>query len=59
MTVKKEFLTIAIITFITIIAWVIFDILHARAAVEISPKLQNVIEPLNPNFDQEAIDLLQ
>lgn len=57
--IKKEFLVIAIITFITVIAWVIFDILHARAAVEISPKLQQVIEPLKPDFDQEAIDILR
>lgn len=48
---KKEFLLIAIITFITVLAWVVFDILHARSKVEISPKVQEVIEPIDPNFD--------
>ncbi len=49
--IKKEWLILAIITFITISAWVIFDIFHARARVEISPKVQEAIEPLNPEFD--------
>lgn len=48
---KKQWLIAAILTFITICAWVVFDILHARSSVEISPKLQEVIEPLDPNFD--------
>lgn len=52
---KKEFLIIAIATFITIISWVAFDILHARSQVEISSKTQEVIEPLNPNFDLEGL----
>lgn len=48
---KKEFLLIAIITFITVLAWVVFDILHTRSKVEISPKVQEVIEPIDSNFD--------
>lgn len=52
---KKEFLIIAIATFITIIAWVVFDILHKAAEVEISPQTQEVIEELNPTFDLEGL----
>lgn len=48
---KKQWLVAAILTFITICAWVAFDILHTRSQVEISPKLQDVIEPLSPDFD--------
>lgn len=48
---KKEWLIATILTFITIVAWVVLDILHARSKVEISPKLQEVIEPLNPEFN--------
>lgn len=48
---KKQWLVAAILTFITICAWVAFDILHARSQVEISPKLQDIIEPLSPDFD--------
>lgn len=55
---KREFFIIAIITFITIVSWVVADIFHTRAQVGISPKLQQVIEPIEPDFDQEAIKLL-
>lgn len=48
---RKEFLIAAILTFITIIAWVVFDILHTRSQVEIPPTLQELLAPLNPEFD--------
>lgn len=53
---RKEFLVIAIATFITAVAWAVFDILHARANVEVSPKLQQVMEPIDPNFDTANIE---
>ncbi len=55
---KKQGLIIAIATFITVIAWVVFDILHTRTQTEISPELTEVIEPLDPNFDLSALDNL-
>jgi len=48
---KKEWLAAAILTFITFLAWVVFDILHTRSQVEISAKVQQIIEPINPEFD--------
>lgn len=56
---KKSIFVISIATLFTIIAWVVFDIIHARATVEIAPEIQEVIEPINPNFDSEAINLLK
>ena len=56
---KKELLIAAILTFITIIAWVVFDILHTRSSVEISPKLQEVIQPINPNFNTKSLESTQ
>lgn len=53
---RKDVLIIIIITFITICAWVIFDILHTRSQVELPSKLQEVIEPINPNLDLGAIE---
>ncbi len=52
---RKEWLIAAILTFVTICAWVIFDILHTRAQVEISPKLQEIIEPINPDFNTKSL----
>ena len=56
---KKEWLIAAILTFVTIVAWVVFDILHTRAQVEISPKLQEVIEPIDPNFNTKSLESTQ
>lgn len=55
--ITKEFFIILIITFITICAWVIFDIIHTRAEVEIPGKIQELIEPIDPNFDLQVIGL--
>lgn len=55
MMTKKEWLIAAILTFITISAWVIFDILHSRAKVDIPPKVQEVIEPISPEFDLSGL----
>lgn len=53
---RKEWLIAAILTFVTILAWVIFNIFHARAQVEIPQKLQEVIEPVNPNFNIQSLE---
>lgn len=52
---RKELLITAILTFITIVAWVLFDIIHTRAQVEIAPEIQELIEPINPEFDTNGL----
>lgn len=49
--VRKEWLVVAILTFITILAWVGFDILHTQAEVEIPSELKDLTEPISPDFD--------
>lgn len=53
---SKQWLIATILTFITICAWVGFEILHTRANVEIPSKVQEVIEPIDPNFDTSALE---
>lgn len=53
---KKEWLIAAILTFISILAWVIFDVIHTRSEVEIPQKIQELIEPINPNFDIQNLE---
>lgn len=48
---RKEWLFAAIITFITVCAWVIFDIIHTRSQVQIPTELQQIIEPITPDFN--------
>lgn len=54
----KQFLYIIIATFLTVCAWVIFDILHSRSEVKTSPQVEQLLEPLDPKFDQETINQL-
>ena len=56
MITKKEWFVAIVLTFATICAWVIFDILHTRSEVEIPPDLQEVMEPINPNFDTSVVE---
>ncbi len=53
---RKEWLIAVIITFVTICVWVIFDIFHTRSQVEIPQKLQEIIEPISPDFNTSSIE---
>jgi len=53
---KKEWLIATILTFITICAWVVFDILHTRAQVTIPSKIQEVTQPINPEFNTSSVE---
>lgn len=55
MFTRKEFLIVIIATFITIVVWITFNILHRVSQVKVSDKVQEVIEPINPNFDLEGL----
>lgn len=54
----KQFLYICVATFITVVIWVITDIIHSASQVKIPPEVNKLMEPLNPTLDQEAIDEL-
>lgn len=53
---RKEWFIAVILTFVTICAWVIFDIIHARSQVEIPTNLQNLTEPVDPNFNTSVLE---
>ena len=53
---KKQWLIAAILTFITVCFWVGFEILHKRIETQITPQVQELIEPINPNFDLTVIE---
>lgn len=53
---RKEWLLAAILTFVTILAWVVFDILHNRSQVEVPSKIREVIEPVSPDFNTSILE---
>lgn len=56
---QRETLLIAISIFITIIAWVGFNVYHASVTSTVSEALQKQIEPIEGKFDTELIEALK
>ncbi|MBI3109671.1 hypothetical protein HYZ06_01380 [Candidatus Daviesbacteria bacterium] len=52
---QKYWFIVTILTLITVIAWVIFDIVHTRSQVEMPAKWQEVVEPISPDFDLQGL----
>lgn len=55
---RKSIFIIAVATLFTIMIWVVADVLHAKSQVEVPVNIQQIIEPLSPDFDNEALKLL-
>ncbi|MDO8570028.1 MAG: hypothetical protein Q7R97_00395 [Candidatus Daviesbacteria bacterium] len=51
----KQVLFILIFTFITVIIWVTLDIIQSRANIAPTPEVQQLLEPISPNFDTSGL----
>lgn len=56
---KKEFIVVLVITFTVFVAWLIFDIVHTKASVQINPKLQKLLDPVTSSFDKPTLDRIK
>lgn len=56
---NKYQITILTLTLIAVVIWVSSDLIKARFNVEISPKLKEAIESVDPQFDKNTLDLSQ
>lgn len=52
----KSWITVLIVTFIAIIAWVASSIAQAQPEIPITPKLQEALEPLSPEFNKTTLE---
>ena len=52
---RKELYILALITFLTVCAWIIFGFFHAGKTSTIDDKSLIKIVPLTPTFDNETI----
>lgn len=56
---SKQFATIIIITFIVGIIWLVSDIIfNTKASIPDNPKLNILLEPINPNFNPRVLNLI-
>lgn len=52
---SRQTLFLSIFTFLTVLAWIAFDVYHAATTSTITPVQQELIKPLEPKFDREVI----
>ena len=56
---SKQFATIVAITFIVGIIWLVSDIIfNTKASIPDNPKLNTLLEPINPNFNPRILNLI-
>lgn len=56
---RKEIYILAIIIFLTVIAWVAFGIYHAKTTITVTNIQLKEIAPLTPTFDNDIIKKLK
>jgi hypothetical protein len=55
----RQFAVVAGITFFVGMVWLTSDIIfNTKASIPISPKLQSLLEPVNPNFNPRVIEVI-
>ncbi len=56
---SRQFAIIAGITFFVGMVWLFADIIfNTKASIQISPKLQTLLEPVNPNFNSRVLEII-
>jgi len=53
--IGKQTLIVVIITFATVVAWAAVDIIQQSNAVKVPDEIQQLLEPISPNFDLSGI----
>ncbi len=56
---NNQTLFLSIFTFLTVLAWIAFDVYHAGTVSTITPVQQELIKPLEPRFDMTVISELK
>lgn len=56
---SKQTLFLSIFTFLTVLAWIAFDVYHATTTSTITPVQEKLITPLTPEFDTVTIKALK
>ncbi len=53
---KNQFIFVLLATFIVIVVWIVADIIHTKPSVPVDPKLENLLDPVNPSFDNSVLN---
>ncbi|MCL5675628.1 MAG: hypothetical protein M1120_00695 [Patescibacteria group bacterium] len=56
---SKELLIISILTFLTVVFWMVSQFVNTSKTSTITPVLQEQIKPIVPNFDTAVLNQLK
>lgn len=56
---SKDLLILAVLTFITILAWIGFEAYHTAVTNSVPEKLQVLVEPISPDFKVDVVAKLK
>ncbi len=55
---NKQFLTIMILLFVSLLFWIIISLISSQTTKKISPELQKLSKPLTPVIDTDVFDVI-
>lgn len=58
-TLNQDILILSILTLITVLTWIAFDVLKTWRKTTVPKVLKEQLAPLNPNFDTETLESLK
>ncbi len=53
---SKQALLVAILTIVAAIIWIALDVVNIQPNTKLNPKINTILTPINPNFDQKLLD---
>lgn len=56
---RKELVIIALIIFLTVVAWIVFGIYHTNINLTLEQKELKEVVPLTPTFDRDIIEAIE
>lgn len=56
---KNQFIFVLITTFIVTVFWIVADIIHTQPSVPVNPKVETLLDPVNPNFDKSILEKIK
>ena len=56
---KKDWLTIAVLTVVTMISWLVFEIYHAASSSTTTTVEEQLAQPLNPKLNETTLERIR
>jgi hypothetical protein len=55
----RDLLLVSIFTFLTVLSWVVFELVKTIKTTTVATPVQEIIKPLNPTLDTAILDTLE